>query len=165
VTTIAYRDGFMAADSKCTAGDAHITRINKVYRLTSGGLLGVCGDADVRDMVALLDKVRSAKSLPSRKALAETKTDFGGILVLRNGDIFDIEVGHYEDAKEWNAGAIEIKDGFYAVGSGARFALGAMAVGASAYNAVLAACKFDTASGGPVRAVALKETTKLKRAA
>lgn len=42
---------------------------------------------------------------------------------------------------------------FYAMGSGERFALGAMAHGACAAEAVQAAIRFDIYSGGPIRTV------------
>jgi hypothetical protein len=165
MTTVAYKDGFMAADSKMTdALGSHVTRMTKIFRLSAGGLLGVAGDADVRDVVALLDKCRSARSLPSREALARTKSAFAGILVFRNGDIFDIAIAHDEEIKEWTGGIVEIKDGLHAIGSGYQFAIGAMAAGASAYNAVVLACRFDTASGGPVRMVQLKETKQARPA-
>lgn len=158
MTTIAYKDGFMAADSKVTANGAHVTRLFKIHRLSSGALLGVCGDADCRDVVALLDKCKSSRSLPSREALAKTKTDFGGILVLRNGDVYDVDIGHDEDVKDWFGGIVPIKEGYHSVGSGSEFALGAMAAGVNAAQAVRVACKYDVNSGEPVRVVPLKET-------
>lgn len=49
-----------------------------------------------------------------------------------------------------------IKDQFYAVGSGAPYALGAMAMGASPEEAVAIAARFDPNTGGEVEVLKLK---------
>lgn len=50
---------------------------------------------------------------------------------------------------------------FYAIGSGRRLAIGAMAAGASAKEAVEIACRFDTHSRGPVNAARVLKPVKV----
>lgn len=50
----------------------------------------------------------------------------------------------------------KIKDEFFAIGSGAPYAIGAMAMGASPQEAVALASRFDPATGGEIEAIPLK---------
>lgn len=166
MTTIAYRDGVMAADSKCSdEWGAFSTRCRKIARLGSGALLGQAGDADGRDVIRLLDGCKTEKSLPSRKALADTHCEFAGILVLPRGSIWYIDITciDYGPEVEWSGSVMEVHEAFAAVGSGYQFAIGAMASGRSAAQAVAIACRYDIKSGPPVHAVALKPETKRDR--
>lgn len=49
-----------------------------------------------------------------------------------------------------------IKDGFYAIGSGGPYAMGAMAMGATPEEAVAIAARFDPNTGGEVEVLNLK---------
>lgn len=49
-----------------------------------------------------------------------------------------------------------IKDEFFAIGSGAPYAIGAMAMGASPEEAVALASRFDPATGGEIEVIPLK---------
>lgn len=163
MTTIAYKDGVMAADSKTTEGGYFVTRAKKIHRLASGALLGQAGNVDIRDVIDLLDKTRTEKSLPTREALAKTRCDFRGILVLKNGGVYLIDITPVQFADtlaDWDAQVIEVRERFTAVGSGEQFAIGAMAAGMNAEQAVSIACRYDGASGGPVNAVPLKKVGK-----
>lgn len=57
---------------------------------------------------------------------------------------------------EANGARYPIKDQFYAVGSGAPYALGAMAMGASPEEAVAIAARFDPNTGGELEVFNLK---------
>jgi ATP-dependent protease HslVU (ClpYQ) peptidase subunit len=149
----------MASDSKSTNDDgAFCTRVKKIYRLESGALLGAAGDCDARDVIRLLEKVRTVKTLPTRQQLADTHCDFSGVLVLRNGEVFYIDVGPMQigEAYEWAGSVVEVSERIAAVGSGQKFAIGAMAAGKSASEAVTIACRYDSFSGTPVHEVTLK---------
>lgn len=169
MTTIAYKDGIMAADSKITSGDDYMGRCNKVVRLPYGHLLGMSGDADERDFVELLSKVRSVKNLPTRAILVTLKQAIRGLLVLKSGHVFYVEVYYDENAPDgdtaYTAQIIECHERCAAMGNGFRYALGAMEAGASAERAVHVACKYDTATGLPVKVYKLhdeKAEPKLK---
>jgi ATP-dependent protease HslVU (ClpYQ) peptidase subunit len=157
MTTIAIkaeaeRGWVFAADSKCTDGlGAFCTRAKKLHRLSSGAVLGQAGDTDIRDILALLNNI-TAKRLPSRKELAETHCEFAGILAFPNGKVFLIDVGvlDFGHDSEWYGSVVELQERYAAVGSGQQFAIGAMAAGRSAKQAVEIACRYDSFSQAPV---------------
>lgn len=160
MTTIAYRDGVMAGDSCWHVNNLQTTSMTKVVRLSSGSLFGAAGDGDIRALLTLLDKIKSVDRMPSRADLAALKCDIHAILVFPRAQISMISIApggpdcnnldHYE-AQIWPANR-----GFAAVGTGAELAIGAMAAGKSARQAVGIACKFDVNSRFPVHTLALK---------
>lgn len=153
MTTIAFKDGIMASDSQCTDDyQAFLTKVRKIDRLPNGALLGQAGDADSREVIALLAKA-TPKKLPTRKELGETKTKFSGILAFPNGLVFLVCVEASGEGSDggWRGEVVEIEDRMCAVGSGYQFALGAMAAGKSAKQAVEIACRYDIYSSSPVR--------------
>jgi ATP-dependent HslUV protease subunit HslV len=162
LTTIAYRDGILAADNRATYSDGTIcaTRTTKIYRLENKALFGCTGDADQRELLALLSKA-SPKRLPTKAELCATKTDSSGLLVFPNGRIFNVVIDSGDGGpNDWTAQIMECKERFWADGSGYKFALGAMAAGRSAKQAVEIACRFDSNSGLPVLEVPLKPPPK-----
>ena len=164
MTTIALKDGVMACDSKCTDEfGAFLTRTQKIFRLPNGALLGTAGDADARELMDLLGKA-TLKRLPSRKELAETQCGFSGILAFQSGQVFGVHIYMLEKGSdaEWSAQIVEIEERMAAVGSGQQFAIGAMAAGRSARDAVEIACRFDSYSQGPVKEVPVKAARKPK---
>lgn len=157
MTTIAYRDGIMASDSRCTTDEyMHLTECQKIFRMSSGALLGTAGDDDARSLLALLDGVGHGSGLPSRKDLGETETDFLGLLALPDGTLWRIEIEHVNDS-HWTGAVSELSSEFAAVGSGAAFAYGAMGHGATAAEAVAVACRFDVFSQLPLQEERLLE--------
>lgn len=161
MTTIAYRDGVMASDSRCSNEfDMHLTDCQKLFRLSSGAILGTAGDDDARKLMRLLAKAKVPDDLPSRKRLAKTQTNFSGLLAYPQGNVFLVGVEFIGDgaAGEWTGYISEITDSMCAVGSGQQFAYGAMEVGATAAEAVVAACRRDLASALPVWTMTLKKS-------
>lgn len=159
MTTIAYKDGVMACDSCWASNSVQTTSLTKIQRLSSSALIGTAGDGDVRAVLALLDKIKSPDKLPTRFDLAATRCDFDAILVFLTGQVWHISIGRvgkgdYE-GQVWPANR-----GIAAVGSGSELAIGAMAAGKSARDAVNIACKFDINSRRPVHVVALAERKK-----
>lgn len=157
MTTIAYRSGILASDSCWAANDVQTTSLIKIRRLSSGALLGTAGDGDDRALIELLDKIRSPDKLPSRDGFAALKCDMDAILVFKSGQVF--KIGIEREAKhgaEFEAQVWPANRGFVAAGSGAELAIGAMAHGASAKEAVAIACNWDINSRGPVHVVRLK---------
>ena len=172
MTTVAFKDGIMASDSSWSDEDDNgllSTLQSKITRLSSGALLGSGGLNDNRDMLSLLDKVKTPAGLPSCEALSKIRMGYSGLLVFPKGSrIFKIVTTDIHetqwDGKEGSAafGAWEISFPFAAIGSGAFGALCAMAAGKGAKDAVAIACRYDMASKLPVHAVPLQAPPKRK---
>jgi hypothetical protein len=156
MTTVAYRAGTMACDSCWTAGDGGIDSLaSKIRRLKSGALLGAAGDNDSRPLERLLDRVATPARMPPFETLIAIRREFCGLLVLPCGAVFKVATALLPP-ENWNAdfsddiGVWPIHAPFAAVGSGAAYALGAMAAGADPRDAVSIACGFDPHSRPPV---------------
>ncbi len=156
MTTIAYKAGQMACDSCWDYNDIQEVSATKIKRLTSGALIGLSGDNDAREVYALFDKVKTEKHLPTRPQLALIRGEFGGILVLPSGRVYRLLMQFNETSKREDFGIWEANRGLAACGSGAELAIGAMAAGKTAREAVALACRFDKNSRLPVHAVLLK---------
>lgn len=138
MTTIAYRDGVMAADSRVSGGGIHRGVVDKIIVLDDGSLLGCCGPAGVDVMVAMWLEQGAP---PSNMPRVPDGTDFHAILVRPSGDVKVISPSLIIQ---------RLVAQFVATGSGNEIALGAMAMGASAIRAVEIACELDVHSGPPV---------------
>jgi ATP-dependent protease HslVU (ClpYQ) peptidase subunit len=138
MTTVAYRDGVLAADSRVTVGDMVLTdKATKVHRLRDGHLFGWSGNAE--------DAVRLKQALQKR-VTPPPDLDLSAILISPEGEIRVFE------GNIW----VTVKSPYYAVGTGANGALCAMDAGADAKTAALIGSKRDTSSGGKIKCVKLK---------
>jgi hypothetical protein len=155
MTTIAYKAGMMACDSCWTHNDLQVTSLSKIVRLSSGALLGQAGDNDGREMAIFLDKIKTERNLPTRRQLLDLRLNFHGLLVLPNGGIFSVACR--EDPLDYRdeVGFTPISRKFTSCGSGYELAIGAMAAGKTAREAVAIACDFDINSRGPVHVMRL----------
>ena len=135
MTTIAYRDGVLAADSASCAGGTWSGSTRKIGRAPDGSIAALSGT--VVDCHAVLRWVEHG--MDERKRPVEQ--DVAGLLITADGTVYLVE---------GNAPPAPITAPFYAAGSGRQIALGAMAAGASAQRAVEIACEWDTGSRGPV---------------
>ncbi len=165
MTTVAYSDGIMASDSKCTNDGYFTTKAQKIYPLANNTLFGAAGDADTRAVRDILGAVRSINKLPSRQELADTQSDVVALWVWPNGRVFYVDIYHIDigaNDSAWAAQVVELKERFGAVGSGEQFALGAMAAGKSASQAVAIACRYDSFSGLPIHTVKLEQPKRKK---
>lgn len=147
MTTVAYRDGVLAADSRATNnGWVENDREVKVRKLADGRLIGLLGECIEID--PFLDWLTGGEKGPQPE-MPNARV----IVVGRNGArrIFE-KKGFYREA------------GFLmAWGTGMPAAMGAMHAGAEAVGAIRAACKVDTHSGGRIRWVVLSGRSRLKR--
>jgi hypothetical protein len=162
MTTIAFKDGLMAGDSCWNVSGIIDTLSHKIIRLKSGALLGQSGDNDIRELVDMLQNVKSAKSLPSYSAIAAVRVDATLLLALQNGYTFKVSTSKkltHEDTDDLGIWRIERQ--FCAIGAGAELALGAMAFGANAHQAVQIACRWDINSRPPVYSYPLKIPRKV----
>lgn len=137
MTTVAYRDGILAADGRVTTKDfIESDNDRKIFRLTDGSLFGTSGDyAGGLQMYRLLFASSKLKkpNLPSISAKIRA--------LLINNDIWYYEGGVWEKRK----------DDYLAIGTGGKFALAAMDAGATAKEAVRVGIKRDIYSGGKLR--------------
>src|SRR3974390_2023022 len=135
MTTIAYRDGVIAADSRVT--------------VDSEG-----GGSRVFHCEKLFSKFIKFQGKKQNVVLAGAGEAFAAELFIQNYTGGEVEQSIKEKFPVGDADFFfflmdrwchftKIKDTFYAVGSGAKAALGAMHMGADAYRAVQVACEID----------------------
>ena len=157
MTTIAYRDGIMAAEGKMTLGDMVIKLDTEKVFWVNNHLVGVCGRARaINTFVTWLQKM----------------TDYH-IVNQEVGELVDLVPPALEDDEGYSAlvvtpsrqvlmyeGNTPIDMGLnvpMSVGSGSCFALAAMKAGNSAEEAVKVACELDVYSGGEITVVQLED--------
>jgi hypothetical protein len=141
MTVIVANRELMAADSLLTGGGAPV-RTRKIFRV-HGHLFGVCGHWE--DCQRFLQFLRSGgKDRPK----------------FTDEDTFCALELHPKGLNYWSSACIPtpLDDTFYAIGSGAPAALGAMEMGASPRKAVEVACKYEEHCGPPVRTAKLTTT-------
>lgn len=156
MTTIAYKNGVVAADSRVTVesegGGARNFATQKLFRRTvhingvpKNVILATAGESAPGSL--FVDQWASGKSLPEiREAFAYTEPDFT-ILVVTEDGLFEVD--------RWCV-MEPVYEPFYAIGSGSKVAMGAMEAGASAQKAVEIACRRDPYTAPPVVTMRLK---------
>jgi hypothetical protein len=154
VTIIAYRNGTIACDSCWNDDGLVFSSATKIIRLPYGKLYGASGDCDDRMLLDLLRPVQVPAELPTKKQLEELDIDVSALLVFKPPicgplRVFVIDCYHLGKAEE-SSGITEVHAPFCAVGSGRKTALGAMAHGASAAEAVQVACDLDIYCRPPI---------------
>lgn len=140
MSTVAYRGGVLAADSRAYGGKYAATpgAKRKLYRLPDGSILGV-----VSGIVGFSERFAAwleSGAVPDK--FGDGEQAFKALLVRPSCKVF-----LYVDSL-YPSGPIDSE--FYAVGSGDDYALGAMACGCSAVQAVEIAARFDPHTGGEV---------------
>jgi hypothetical protein len=158
MTTIACKNGVMACDSCWTDTNWLVgTSKNKITKLKSGALLGEAGDNDSRAIVKLLQNVKTFAQMPTALELAECAVDYAAIILFPGGEMAQIAIERYGDGQmSYVANAWPVNRGLSAVGSGAAVAIGAMAAGKTAGQAVAISCAWDPNSKLPVHEAAVK---------
>lgn len=140
MTTIAYRDGVMAADTQET-GDCTKQRAPKMVRLPCGGVAG--GAGYVIPLKRGLAWLAKPKGQPPKLKGAQILVAYG-----------DGRVGYYAD-KDWTF--CEVHEP-YAIGSGTQAAMAAMCYfQTSACEAVEAATTADPNTSGPVEVMRVQK--------
>lgn len=149
MTVIAYRDGVMAADTMAFIGDRKVTASPKILRV-GAVLFGSSGDADKRTVVDLLQRHQRPDDMPGRADIIDALKghELQAIVVFPSRRAFYLAVG-VDDAAY--ASFTEVNDAFVAVGAGAEYAIGAMAMGASPQDAVRVAINHCSGCGGRVQ--------------
>lgn len=138
MTTIAYRDGVLAADTRGTSGDTIINRVIKIAKVGKV-LAGTCGTSSLaREFRAWLGAGAKGEP-PANPHPANAEWSYWALVVTPD------RVWQFQES-----GVVEVLTPYTAMGSGRDFALGAMAHGATAEQAVRAAIAHDSASGGEI---------------
>jgi hypothetical protein len=139
MTTIAARAGVMAADSRET--DQHEAlefsfvvsdKAHKLHRLPDGSIFG--GADGSESIHRLLESLKKKHACPKIENVS-------GLLVPPTGGL------RLYEGNVW----LKVKEPYYAIGTGASFAMAAMHAGADAITAVRIAARMDPFSGGRVR--------------
>jgi len=142
MTVIAYRDGAMASDSQITADFTRYGTCKKIGKRTDGSLGGAAGlTSFTQRWMAWFVGGGSEEDMPKPDKTEEGDSDGQCLWVFPSGRIRVVDSSGYYD----------VAADFFAIGSGSEYALGAMAVGASAEAAVKAAIIMDVNCGGEIQ--------------
>ncbi len=136
MTTIAYRDGIMAADSKISDRGCYVGSTQKIFRAddgTIGGMAGCLGDLGIFRDWLLSGRVGPCEFMDDSSEALFVTPDGRVWNAFHGGRIFEITGPSY-----------------FAAGSGFRIALGAMAAGASAAEALRICCDLDSETRTPI---------------
>lgn len=138
MTTIAYRDGVLAADTACVSGGTLLGSIVKIVRRADGAMAGAAGNAT---FVTTFNRwfVDGEIAMSPRAEQDEHSFDRG--VIFRGGHSLEV----FEPRGRFQATAP-----YFAFGSGKELALGAMFAGADAVTAVRAAIEHDPHTGGDI---------------
>lgn len=140
MTTVAYRNGVIAADTGLTGGSLQDCEIDKIVKREDGAVAGAAGAAgEAWWIVAFLEWFKTSKGD------APVSKDFNtGLIVDRRRKITLVESG------DGVARPYQIRAKYYAIGSGRQIATGALFVGAHPIDAVKAAMAHDDGTYGKI---------------
>jgi ATP-dependent protease HslVU (ClpYQ) peptidase subunit len=143
MTTVAWDGVTLAADRRASGGGMPAVSIRKIRRCADGRLVGGAGLAGA--VLALLDWVEAG--MQGDAPVRMDSDEWSDVLLVEPGRRAGamprlFVLGRY--------GRYEIEAPHFAIGSGAAYALGAMACGKSAAEAVKIAARFDIATGPEV---------------
>lgn len=142
MTTIAVKDGVMAADTQLSSST--IYRAQKIYPLPGGGCVGGCGEwAKTYSAIAWL--------LGGRQGDAPEFEDSELVLMKPDGSVW-LACGRFPE--------FPLLDDMAAIGCGAAAAMALMTYGLGAKEAVLATCRTDPGSSEPVQVFKLPRRKK-----
>lgn len=140
MTTIAYRDGVLAADTQVNNDGVRVGTVQKVHRRADGHMAAGSGDFSYtqRFIAWFLAGEQGDPPLPCRDG--DQRDEGQGFIFRPSGEIVCFE----------GSGPNTLTAPYWAQGSGRDFALGAMAHGAAAEEAVRAAMRHDVWTGGEI---------------
>lgn len=144
MTTIAYRDGVMAADSQTTMQGGRRANVLKVFKI-NGFLVGVAGSAcmamNLLDDFTVYAKGKIPPRIMELKPASNNEWAFM-LVVTPKGHAYKYENG----GRPWR-----LYGKYHSIGCGSDYAMAAMEMGADAIKAVMVAAKFDINTGLPVK--------------
>ena len=136
-TIVCNREG-MAADKRITG--VPMFRTTKLFKV-NGAVLGIAGNAE------------QARRFIEWRRTPESKPSF-----VDSCSIEVLELSADGQLTWWGSEmvGVPIEDAFYAIGSGAAVALGALSMGATLKQAIGIAAKWDSATGSEIQTMVLK---------
>ena len=149
MTTIAFKDDIIAFDSQITCGDTLAGYCNdKVVKIVlPNKIVYVCAAGNASACTALINWAYTNFD-PEQKPRVESNSEvLQGLIIEDTGKVFCIDIGF---------SPYLIKAPFLTIGCGGNIALGAMAAGASALEAVKIASKWDVNTGGKIHHFKIK---------
>lgn len=139
MTTIAYRDGVLASDSLVSSGNTRAGEVRKIAR--HGNLMGgISGPLDAAEKFLRWIESGCEGDCPQLG-------DGSDAILIRGRKTFYVGP---------SGTVVPFRAPFAATGSGENLAIGAMAMGASAIEAVKVAIRFDEGSGGRIASLTLE---------
>ncbi len=148
MTTIAYRDGVLAADSQTTRGNLSVNGAIKLIK-SDTILAGICGDA--HDMgkfgkwlIAVSEKCDNVEDFHLHNSPLADDADTEALIADVHGNAWYMHA---------SGSVFKYNEDHAASGSGEYFALGALHMGATAVEAVEAAVALDLYTGGEVTSI------------
>jgi hypothetical protein len=145
VTTVAFDGRTLAADRRMT-GACGIETAGKIFRLKDGRLLAGAGTYD--DIVEIVNWLDNGGNRKTRPTLSQGD-EASDVLLIDAGTAYWLTWPHLRPVK--------VNAPFIAIGSGGPYALGAMAAGRTAAEAVAIAARFDNQTGNGIDAVESRE--------
>ena len=143
MTTVVFRSGILAGDT-LVSPDKGLT--SKLGRNPQGDIAGVAGTLSICQKW-LRAFVRGDEEMPSLRSVTGDKNDDATALVIRKNT---------KAVEFWEVdGLVEFDAPFYVIGSGWKWAMGALEAGASAKRAVEIAAKYDSNTGGEIEVLKL----------
>jgi hypothetical protein len=149
MTIIAWDGATLAGDSMCTVDGLRLFGMAKLHRLADGSICGVTGTRSCTTrIIAWLERNAGLGGMPDEGWTSETPGTKGGTVlrVCPNGEVWLYDPD----------GAMQHPPGLIAMGSGRDYALGAMAAGKTAAEAVAIATRFDAHCGGDTTTLTLE---------
>lgn len=150
MTTIAYRDGIIASDSRLSTNKGYVCSdtCKKLFKLKDGAVLGL-GGHNHNGLVLLHElerAIKESKKPEAKKVLPKIQAKgVEAILVSPNGEV------HIYEQCAWGKLEDCYDEDYYALGSGSYQACAVMDMGADAITAVKQGIRRDVSSGGRVQ--------------
>lgn len=149
MTTIVYKDGIMAADTRAFGFDkCPVGKKTKVYKLDDGRLIGVS-----TALIGIPNAVRKWANEGMKRdaipmAIDREKVDFEAIIVSADGSCVLLD-GNWLPSDP-------VQSPYYAIGSGKEYALAALLLDCDAKRAVEVASKLDPWTSNDIETVSHK---------
>jgi ATP-dependent protease HslVU (ClpYQ) peptidase subunit len=157
MTTVAYRNGVVAGDSRVTATDGSIYSEDQPKFVVSkkhGVIYLFAGDlAGAQAVIRALERLPQMPWLSDVEAPLPDDVDFELLTITRDGLIYSFDGPHW----------YKVNAEFVAIGSGGVGATAAMHMGAESTRAVEVAMLVDSSSGGPIHTFRLIDIPKPRR--
>lgn len=143
MTTCAWDGTTLASDTRCTCDIEYVGNESKIFRIDGRLVAGAGATTGIRKFLSWYEKDRRVKTYPT---------------FVEGEDIEMMTITEDGQASLWTRHGLGCKlVAPCAIGSGQRFAIGAMLAGKTAVEAVEIAMQRDTATGGDIEYMTLEQ--------